>query len=127
MVELGHRVFGIDNLNRYYDVQLKLDRLGELGIVCNETCGPETLHRRVGIALPAPRPRRRQGSCGPLRGTTLRRGMPPGGAGRRPLLAQRPVRLHLKQRARLPERPRSVPPDTGAPPGLRFVQFGVRA
>ena len=49
MVELGHRVFGIDNLNRYYDVRLKLDRLRELGIVCNETCGPETLTAESGL------------------------------------------------------------------------------
>ena len=49
MVELGHRVFGIDNLNRYYDVQLKLDRLRELGIACSETCGPETLTAESGL------------------------------------------------------------------------------
>ena len=49
LVDLGHRVFGIDNLNRYYDVQLKLDRLSELGIVCSETCGPETLTAESGL------------------------------------------------------------------------------
>ena len=49
LVDLGHRVFGIDNLNRYYDVQLKLDRLRELGIVCSETCGPETLTGESGL------------------------------------------------------------------------------
>ena len=49
LVDLGHRVFGIDNLNRYYDVQLKLDRLRELGIVCSETCGPETLTAESGL------------------------------------------------------------------------------
>lgn len=32
MLELGFQVFGIDNLNAYYDVRLKLDRLKELGI-----------------------------------------------------------------------------------------------
>ena len=49
MIDLGHRVFGIDNLNRYYDVQLKLDRLRELGIVCSETCGPETITAESGL------------------------------------------------------------------------------
>ena len=49
MVDLGHRVFGIDNLNRYYDVQLKLDRLRELGIVCSETCGPEATTAESGL------------------------------------------------------------------------------
>ena len=48
-VDLGHRVFGIDNLNRYYNVQLKLDRLGELGIVCSKECGPETLTADSGL------------------------------------------------------------------------------
>ena len=46
LVDLEHRVFGIDNLNRYYDVQLKLDRLRELGIHCSGTCRPETLTNR---------------------------------------------------------------------------------
>jgi UDP-glucuronate 4-epimerase len=32
LVGQGHQVLGIDNLNRYYDVRLKLDRLRELGI-----------------------------------------------------------------------------------------------
>ena len=42
MIDLGHRVLGIDNLNHYYDVGLKLDRLRELGIVCSDECGPQT-------------------------------------------------------------------------------------
>ncbi len=32
LLNLGYEVIGIDNLNTYYDVQLKLDRLNELGI-----------------------------------------------------------------------------------------------
>lgn len=32
LLNLGYKVIGIDNLNTYYDVQLKLDRLNELGI-----------------------------------------------------------------------------------------------
>ena len=36
LVDHGHEVVGIDNLNPYYDVQLKLDRLSELGIQANE-------------------------------------------------------------------------------------------
>lgn len=30
LLQQGHKVVGVDNLNDYYDVQLKLDRLGEL-------------------------------------------------------------------------------------------------
>jgi UDP-glucuronate 4-epimerase len=37
LVDQGHEVLGIDNLNHYYDVQLKLDRLRELGVVTTET------------------------------------------------------------------------------------------
>ena len=32
LVSLGHTVVGLDNLNAYYDVQLKFDRLKQLGI-----------------------------------------------------------------------------------------------
>ncbi len=32
LVKVGYEVIGIDNLNTYYDVQLKLDRLSEIGI-----------------------------------------------------------------------------------------------
>ena len=32
LIESGHQVLGLDNLNHYYDIRLKLDRLAELGI-----------------------------------------------------------------------------------------------
>lgn len=32
LIDDGHKVVGLDNLNHYYDVRLKLDRLAELGI-----------------------------------------------------------------------------------------------
>jgi UDP-glucuronate 4-epimerase len=32
LVSQGHDVTGLDNINDYYEVQLKLDRLGQLGI-----------------------------------------------------------------------------------------------
>lgn len=32
LLEEGHQIIGMDNLNNYYDVQLKIDRLKELGI-----------------------------------------------------------------------------------------------
>ena len=32
LVDLGHEVIGLDNLNNYYDPRLKLDRLSEMGI-----------------------------------------------------------------------------------------------
>jgi UDP-glucuronate 4-epimerase len=32
LITMGHEVVGLDNLNHYYDVRLKLDRLAELGI-----------------------------------------------------------------------------------------------
>lgn len=35
LAKLGHQVFGLDNLNDYYDVNLKLGRLKELGIDTN--------------------------------------------------------------------------------------------
>ena len=37
LVDQGHEVLGIDNLNEYYDVRLKLDRLRELGVVTTAT------------------------------------------------------------------------------------------
>ena len=37
LVDQGHEVLGIDNLNQYYNVQLKLDRLRGLGVVTTET------------------------------------------------------------------------------------------
>lgn len=36
LLEQGHEVVGIDNLNSYYDVKLKYDRLEETGIMMNE-------------------------------------------------------------------------------------------
>tara|TARA_B100001057_G_scaffold495075_1_gene593223 strand:- start:2111 stop:3124 length:1014 start_codon:yes stop_codon:yes gene_type:complete len=33
LVDLGHEVYGIDNINNYYDINLKYDRLKELGFV----------------------------------------------------------------------------------------------
>lgn len=36
LLQLGFKVYGIDNLNAYYDVRLKLDRLKELGIETQE-------------------------------------------------------------------------------------------
>jgi len=36
LLEEGYAVYGIDNLNAYYDVRLKLDRLKELGIEVQE-------------------------------------------------------------------------------------------
>ena len=36
LLEQGHEVFGIDNINSYYDVKLKYDRLVETGIMMNE-------------------------------------------------------------------------------------------
>ena len=32
LVSQGHTIVGIDNLNTYYEVQLKIDRLKELGV-----------------------------------------------------------------------------------------------
>lgn len=36
LLEQGHEVVGIDNINSYYDVKLKYDRLAETGIMMNE-------------------------------------------------------------------------------------------
>lgn len=44
LLKLGHEVIGIDNINNYYDVNLKYARLNELGVVTSdiqyETCTP---------------------------------------------------------------------------------------
>lgn len=32
LLDFGHKVIGLDNINNYYSVQLKLDRLKQLGI-----------------------------------------------------------------------------------------------
>lgn len=32
LIKMGYEIIGIDNLNTYYDVQLKLDRLSEIGV-----------------------------------------------------------------------------------------------
>ena len=36
LIEQGHEVVGIDNINSYYDVKLKYDRLAKTGIMMNE-------------------------------------------------------------------------------------------
>ncbi|MGC1633772.1 MAG: NAD-dependent epimerase/dehydratase family protein, partial [Gelidibacter sp.] len=36
LLALGHKVIGLDNINDYYDVNLKFARLAELGIAKNE-------------------------------------------------------------------------------------------
>ncbi len=41
LVEQRHEVVGIDNLNSYYDVQLKIDRLRQLGVAVTEAKGNE--------------------------------------------------------------------------------------
>lgn len=37
LVHQGHQVYGIDNINNYYDPKLKFDRLNELGLIEAET------------------------------------------------------------------------------------------
>jgi len=36
LLNAGHQIIGVDNLNDYYSVQLKLDRLKECGVILNE-------------------------------------------------------------------------------------------
>jgi UDP-glucuronate 4-epimerase len=36
LLEKGHTVVGLDNINDYYDVNLKYDRLRELGVAKNK-------------------------------------------------------------------------------------------
>lgn len=43
LLKEGHEVVGLDNINNYYDPQLKLDRLNELGIKTKEAIIWETL------------------------------------------------------------------------------------
>lgn len=42
LVAYGHDVLGVDNLNQYYDVRLKLDRLRELGVITTEAASEPT-------------------------------------------------------------------------------------
>jgi len=37
LVNQGHKVYGIDNINDYYDPKLKFDRLNELGFCKTES------------------------------------------------------------------------------------------
>ena len=48
MVGAGHDVIGFDNLNDYYDVQLKKDRLAELGLPTDALKDHETVHATNG-------------------------------------------------------------------------------
>ena len=36
LIDLGYEVIGLDNINDYYDINLKYDRLEELGIDRNQ-------------------------------------------------------------------------------------------
>jgi UDP-glucuronate 4-epimerase len=45
LIDLGFNVYGIDNLNAYYDVRLKLDRLKQLGVDTNS----EAFYRQIEI------------------------------------------------------------------------------
>ena len=44
LLKLGHNVVGIDNVNDYYDINLKWDRLKDLGIVAEKA---QTFHQLV--------------------------------------------------------------------------------
>lgn len=48
LLKKGHTVVGLDNINDYYDVNLKYARLGELGIIKEEA---ETFNRLCGSSL----------------------------------------------------------------------------
>jgi UDP-glucuronate 4-epimerase len=50
LCELGHDVIGIDNLNTYYDVNLKLDRLGQLKHFSNFTFYTLDLFEKTAVA-----------------------------------------------------------------------------
>ena len=46
LLEAGHEVIGLDNINAYYDVQLKLDRLKETGISSGDVWYNRMIHSR---------------------------------------------------------------------------------
>ncbi|MEE2025643.1 MULTISPECIES: NAD-dependent epimerase [Alkalimonas] len=50
LLAAGHQVVGLDNLNDYYEVQLKLDRLAQLETAANFTFEKLDLADRVGVA-----------------------------------------------------------------------------
>lgn len=45
LVEKGHQVVGLDNINSYYDTQLKFDRLAQLGISKDEACSKSLIEK----------------------------------------------------------------------------------
>ncbi len=47
LLEQGHEVVGIDNINSYYDVKLKYDRLEETGVMMNEIQHHQFAHSNI--------------------------------------------------------------------------------
>ncbi|MDB2651765.1 NAD-dependent epimerase/dehydratase family protein [bacterium] len=45
LIELGHNVIGLDNINDYYDVNLKFARLEQLGISRDNASKFDDLHK----------------------------------------------------------------------------------
>ena len=89
-------VVGLDNLNDYYDPQLKRDRLARL-------------HARPGFRFVQLDVADRAAMQALFAERQLRARRPPRGAGRRALLAAESARLRRQQRRRLPEHARRLP------------------
>ena len=114
----GHPVVGIDNLNDYYDVELKLARLRQLGFSSEDTdrAGRPRTGQAGGARTGALQGRPAgQGNHGnDLCGGEAAAGGAPGRPGRRALFAAESLGLRGQQHHRLHEHPGKLPPASGA-------------
>ena len=109
----GDRVVGLDNLNDYYDVNLKLARLARIEHQPGFTFARLDLQDR-----PAMEALFQQHHFDAVINLAAQAG--------RALLAGEPARLHGQQHRGLHQRPRVLPPPQDRPPGLRLQQLGLR-
>ena len=106
LAEQGHQVVGIDNLNPYYEVRLKLDRLRELGIELGDTGGPDArMIEAKGSSLQFQRMDLVEAErlCALFAEQKFELVYHLAAQAGRPLLAVRPVGVRGQQRHRIPE------------------------
>ena len=109
----GDAVIGVDNLNDYYDVRLKENRLRQLEEL------PSFVFRRLDLADAT-------GLRAALRERAVRRSRQSGRPGRRPLFDHQSASLRQQQPDRLHQCAGGLPARGRAPSGLRLVEFGLR-
>ncbi len=109
LLERGVDVVGFDNVNDYYSVDLKRDRLARLHDYDDFTFVEADLADAQRVDETFPR-------------TRLRACRQPGGPGRRPLLADQSASLYAEQHRRLSQHSRGVSPRQDAASDLRQQQ-----